>query len=424
MNPLSHLDAMLSEYQSVFKSNNNFKHFQTFVRGLIFTPYRGTMTQIYQSTKPSTTYWTLPKFLSRSQWCIDELTSVLIQQVQKLGSSPVYVYDETKSTNEGCHQYGTHFFKNTRYNRRNKNQSKFHHGHQFGAIGWLCDTPQGVRLFPLAARVMCPGDTQDNSGQVLASICAQVPPGLIIFDRGFNRRKVFEAILSQGHHLLCRAKSNAVFHYIPKHKEPEGPGRPCIYGERVHIPYLRYRELVVNNKTYSVADKVVRTTMCPQPVRLIVRRTKPDPSKPYKYFCLFTSDLRLPIAEAIEHYINRWKIETAFRDAKQNFGFGTYQLRNRESLNRHVQLSFIAASLTQLCWAGTTSNISSDTQKDVPDLDVVLKTLGIHWYKPKYLTRGIMVAFLQHCFLQQYFSASTEAHQNSKKNVKTREHPT
>ncbi len=32
---------------------------------------------------------------------------------------------------------------------------------QFGAIGWLYETPQGVRLFPLVARVMCLGKKQD-----------------------------------------------------------------------------------------------------------------------------------------------------------------------------------------------------------------------------------------------------------------------
>ncbi len=423
MKPLSHLETMLSEYQSVFKYNSNFNHFQTFVQGLISTPYRGTMTQIYQSTKPTSTYWTLPKFLSRSQWCIDELTSILTQQVQKVYSKGVYVYDETKSTNEGRHQYGTHFFRNTRYNKRNKNQSKFHYGHQFGAIGWLCETPDGTRLFPLAARVMCPRKEQDNSLQVLASICANVPPGLIIFDRGFNRRKVFAEILSQGHHLLCRAKSNAVFYYIPKEKKPKGPGRKRIYGDRVHKPYLKYRDFVVDNETYSVTDKVVRTKMCPQPVRLVVIRKKPNPSKPYKYFCMFTSDLQLSVAEVITHYRNRWQIETAFRDVKQEFGFDTYQVRNRVSLNRHVQISFVAASLTQLCWTDTptdtTSNISSDTEEnDVPDLDAVLQTLGIHWYKPKYLTRGLMVAYLRFCFQQKYFSASNDQKQNSKKCLK------
>ena len=67
MRPLFHLDSMLSQYQQVF-NYNNFTHFQTYVKGLIDTPHRGTMTQIYQSTRPSNTYWTLPKFLSRNNW--------------------------------------------------------------------------------------------------------------------------------------------------------------------------------------------------------------------------------------------------------------------------------------------------------------------------------------------------------------------
>ena len=49
---------------------------------------------------------------------------------------------------------------------------------------------------------------------MLKRLCAKMPPGLIVFDRGFNRRKVFEQVLSQGHHLLCRAISNAVFYKI------------------------------------------------------------------------------------------------------------------------------------------------------------------------------------------------------------------
>ncbi|RKU18387.1 hypothetical protein C6501_02875 [Candidatus Poribacteria bacterium] len=68
---------MLSEYQPVFKYKMNFNHFRTYVKGLIRTPHRGTMTQIYLSTKPETTYWSLPKFLDCSKWCVDELTSVL-----------------------------------------------------------------------------------------------------------------------------------------------------------------------------------------------------------------------------------------------------------------------------------------------------------------------------------------------------------
>ena len=119
MNPLLRLDNMLSDYRSLFKYNN-FDHFCSFIKGLINTVHRGTMTQIYLSSEQSKTYWTLPKFLSRSKWSVDELTSLLTRQVQNVLSKGVYVYDETHSTNNGLYQFGTHYFKNTRYNTRNK----------------------------------------------------------------------------------------------------------------------------------------------------------------------------------------------------------------------------------------------------------------------------------------------------------------
>ena len=426
MDPLSRLEDMLSEFRPLFKYNN-FDHFQTFVEGLINTPDRGTMTQVYLSTDPSTRYWCLPKFLSRGVWCVDQVASSLRCQVQRVYGTGVYVYDESYTTTNGTQQVGTHFFRNTRYQKRNKNQSKFHHGHEFGAIGWLAETAEGTRLFPLAARQMDPKSTPANSFAVLKHLCGLMPPGLIIFDRGFNRRKVFTEVLAQGHHLLCRARSNAVFFHIPKQPKHRKKGRPRRYGSRVSLPHLKYRALVVDNQTLSVTDKVVRTKMCAVDVRLVVIRKRPKTSQPYRYFCVFTSDLQRPVEELIRHYRNRWQIETAFRDLKENFGFDSYQLRNPKSLNRFVQLSLLAASLTQLAFRSQTHPSDAETQTDaaVPDLEVsVLLALNRHWYKPKYLTRGLMVAYLQHSLKHQYFSASYDLMQHSKKNPKILEDST
>ena len=425
MDPLSRLEDMLSEFRPLFKYNN-FDHFQTFVEGLINTPDRGTMTEVYLSTEQSTRYWCLPKFLSRGVWCVDQVASSLRCQVQRVYGTGVYVYDESYTTTNGTQQVGTHFFRNTRYQKRNKNQSKFHHGHEFGAIGWLAETAEGTRLFPLAARQMDPKSATANSFAVLKHLCGLMPPGLIIFDRGFNRRKVFTEVLAQGHHLLCRARSNAVFFHIPKQPKPAKKGRPRRYGSRVSLPHLKYRALVVDNQTLSVTDKVVRTKMCAVDVRLVVIRKRPKKSQPYRYFCVFTSDLQLPVEEVIRHYRNRWQIETAFRDLKENFGFDSYQLRNPKSLNRFVQLSLLAASLTQLAFRSQTHPSDAETQTDaaVPDLEAVLLALNRHWYKPKYLTRGLMVAYLQHSLKHQYFSASYDLMQHAKKNPKILEDST
>ena len=420
MDPLFRLDAILSEFRPLFKSNN-FNHFETFVKGLIHTPHRGTMTQIYLSTEQSGTYWSLPKFLSRGIWCVDEVASSLRHQVQTAYPKGVYVYDESHATTDGKAQPGTHFFRNTRYQKRNKNQSKFHYGHEFGAIGWLAETPEGSRLFPLAARMMDPKSEAAKSFSVLKHLCGLMPPGLIIFDRGFNRRKVFTEILSQGHHLLCRAKSNAVFFDIPKRPKHRKRGRPRWYGHRVSIHHLKYRDLIVDGETLSVAEKVVRTKMCAVDVRIVVIRKRPKASQPYRYFCLFTSDLQLCVETVIRHYRNRWQIETAFRDVKENFGFDSYQLRNPKSLNRFVQLSFLAATLTQLAFSGfppTQAPTETNTDAAPLDLETVVLTLNMHWYQPKYLTRGLMVAYLQHCLHQNYFSLSYDPGQNSKKKLK------
>ena len=425
MGPLSCLEDMLSEYRPLFK-HNNFNPFETFVKGLINTPHRGTLTRIYLSTEQSQSYWCLPKFLSRGVWCVDEVTAFLMRQIQTVYGTGVYVYDESHATTDGKKQPGRHHFINTRYQKRNKNESKFHHGHEFGAIGWLAETPEGVRLFPLAVRMMDPKSEATNSFAVLKHLCGLMPPGLIIFDRGFNRRKVFAEVLSEGHHLLCRAKSNAAFFHLPKPPKHRKKGRPRRYGSRVSLPHLKYRDLVVDNQTLSVTDKVVRTRMCAADVRLVVIRKRPKQSKPYRYFCVFTSDLQLSVEEVIRHYRNRWQIETAFRDVKENFGFDSYQLRNPKSLDRFVQLSFLAATLTQLAFSQAATQTSAETHTDETplDLETVLLTLNIHWYQPKYLTRGLRVAYLQRCLQQNYFLASYAPGENSQKKLKNVEDST
>ena len=35
--------------------------------------------------------------------------------------------------------------------------------------------------------------------------------------------------------------------------------------------------------------------MCPVDVRIVVIRKRRKPSQPYRYFCVFTSDRRLPV---------------------------------------------------------------------------------------------------------------------------------
>ena len=301
------------------------------------------------------------------------------------------------------------FFRNFKYQKGRVNQSKFHFGHEFAALGLLCETATQWLLFPVWVRLVVPKTVRDKGDAVLKRIVSKIPAGLIIFDRGFARRKVFETVLAFKHHILCRAKSNAVFYRVPKVPKRRGPGRPKKYGPRLNIRRLRYKVVSIMGKEYQVASQIARTKMCPVDVRIVVIRTKPRQSKPYRYFCVWTTDLTLDIPQIVQYYRRRWEIETAFRDAKQHFGFSGYQVKSRKSINRFLQLSFVAASLTK---PRLIFSIPETTQKLI-SVEQVCEKLGIHWYKPKKLTQGLRVAYLQAQILCRRFSASSEDKTNS-----------
>ena len=394
------LEGIISDFRHLFNSQN-FMLFHAFIFGLIANPGGGTLTRLYQSSPSQTRYWSFVKFLSRGKWNADAVAILLIKRIQQHFKHSVYVYDETKADKTGNAQWGLHFFRNFSYQRRRVNQSKFHFGHEFGALGLLCQTATQWCLFPVWVKLVSPQTIRDKSDAVLKRICSKIPPGLIIFDRGFSRRKVFTTVLAAGHHLLCRAKSNAVFYCLPKVAKRRGPGRPKKYGDRLDIRRLRYKIIEVDAKAHSVASKVVRTKMCDADVRLLIIRRRPKKSKPYQYFCVFTTDVTLEIPQILKYYRQRWLIETAFREvSKQHFGFDAYQVKSRKSINRFVQLSFVAASLTQLIFR------TSDATEKVISVQSVCQRLGIHWYRPGKLTQGLRVAYLRSEITKRLFSAS------------------
>ena len=190
MNLLSCLADILSDFRHLF-NQQNFVLFQAFIFGFIAnrgTP--GTLTELYQASGSKTRYWSFPKFLSRGQWNADAVAALLIRRIQHTWTSWVYVYDETKALKTGACQWGLHFFRNFSYQKHRVNQSKFHYGHEFGALGILCQRfPREWLLFPVWVKLIAPQTLRDKSFAVLKRICSKIAPGLIIFDRGFAPAK-------------------------------------------------------------------------------------------------------------------------------------------------------------------------------------------------------------------------------------------
>jgi len=78
---------------------------------------------------------------------------------------------------------------------------------------------------PIQAQLLDSTALGTSALAAFASIVSMMPAGLIIFDRGFNNRKYFKELLAQGHHLLCRARKNAAFYYLPTQADQPQRGR-------------------------------------------------------------------------------------------------------------------------------------------------------------------------------------------------------
>jgi hypothetical protein len=63
---------------------------------------------------------------------------------------------------------------------------------------------------------------------------------------------------------------------------------------------------------------------------------------------IMCSDLGLTPREIAGLYADRFSIEMTFRELKQHFGLGHYQVRIPRAIESHVQLSAVACCLTQL----------------------------------------------------------------------------
>ena len=97
--------------------------------------------------------------------------------------------------------------------------------------------------------------------------------------------------------------------------------------------YGRVREVVA-------AEQVVmlKTLRCQVRVVWVFRRTQ--------WIALVTTDLTLSVAQIIEFYGARWKIEAGFREIKQEIGSAQTQTRNPDAVTNHLNFCMAATTIT------------------------------------------------------------------------------
>ena len=83
---------------------------------------------------------------------------------------------------------------------------------------------------------------------------------------------------------------------------------------------------------------MLKTLKCPVRVVWVFRKTQ--------WVALFSTDMDLSIEQIIEYYGARWKIESGFKEIKQDIGSSKSQTRNAHAVINHINFSTMAATIT------------------------------------------------------------------------------
>jgi hypothetical protein len=380
MSPSPEWQVLLEPFQPLF-TRPGYRYFCAFVRVLAHLDRRLWVTQVILAGLVDRHFTSFYRFLSHGVWSLAAVRQQVWTLCRPACQSPdgrlFAVVDDTV-----CAKFGPHFaglgWHHDPMNRQHPRQLS--RGHCWVCLAGLAEQARNhfVALFLGAAlyrqKKACAEAKSFATKLALAAALVrelQLLPGqvlVVVADGAYAKRTFVRPVTAAGRQVLSRLRCDAVFYDLPPVRKPGTKGRPRRYGakhkarewaatlQRWHAATL---ELYGRQVRLQWKSRVVLQRTFGVPIRVVAVRWGAGPP-----VFLFATDTRLPALEIIRRYGARFCIETGFRDAKQSFGFSTYQVRRARSIERLVHLCLWAQSLLRLrCWDTLPAPIYGDWRK-------------------------------------------------------------
>lgn len=306
----------------------------------------------------------------------------------EVGERLVFLADGIKAPKEGRKMPGV---KLLHQQSAGNTKPEYIMGHSMQAISLLVHGAAGqVAAVPLVSRIHEGLVFSNRDGSTLldklvalllslTGVCKRRV--LLIADAYYASAKVIQPLLANDHHLLTRAKGNAVAYLPVPVSSSRGKGRPRIYGSKVRLQDLAkegHAFVSAPSPVYGENNVLVRYRVLDlmwRPVGRIVRFVIVHHPQRGTIFLLCT-DLALEPMQILQLYGYRFKIELGFKQAVHVLGAHDYHfwmadmkpirrgdgdqylhrttgvyraaiLRKLKAYHVHVQLGCIAQGLLQ-----------------------------------------------------------------------------
>ena len=346
-----------------------FGYFVDFVVAMIASVGRRTTTTVCRLANRLDHYTNYSRFLSRYRWSVQQVSQSLMNLlIRHLGlwrddqgrQRLCLVVDETIVEKSSKAMFGVAWQRNTHGGLCRGTHIL---GHYWLMMGILLRVGARVFCFPLGFRLYrqkkrCPKDEYRSPTELTKSLLQslQWPQDddimrTVIGDSAFASKDLLRWCAKNGFFLITRGRIDAQVHDLYVHQPKPLRGRPRKYGAKLCLRSFAEDESNFNQTIYLYQDRaearigslVGLHRACGLPIRFVIVRCKAKDD-----VVLMSTDLSLTPREITKLYADRFAIEMTFRELKQDFGMGHYQVRVPKAMLRHVHLSGIACCITQL----------------------------------------------------------------------------
>lgn len=191
--------------------------------------------------------------------------------------------------------------------------------------------------------------------KMLCSVAAHFShlPVLVVTDSWFGNDGLLRPLNKSAFKfdLLSRLRSNITLYDLPPQRPSHQRGRSRKYGAKlgaVSALAACYREQAQTLSVFLYGKQrkvlayeqvaMLKNLRCPARVVWVFRKTR--------WVAFFTTDLTLSVQQIIEYYGARWKIESGFKEIKQEIGSARSQTRNAHAVINHLNFCMMAATVT------------------------------------------------------------------------------
>jgi hypothetical protein len=330
------IQKLLSCFSEVF-SRPSFKIFSSFIIGFIQLGKETHTSSMVQSLSFSFLHRSLSsftRFLGQNVWAVEEVAETALEQFFhtlriKAHSVLFLIVDDTICQKSGKKIPGCAW-------HRDHAQKAYVFGHQWVLFALLYKD----FLLPLRAKLYHPKGTKGCGPfqtkitmvkKMLQTFRLPIPCKVyLLADSWYWAKELAQLCRKYGYHMISQLKTSSVV---------------FMNGEKTKLTTLSnirsaYREVSVfvygKNKTLKIARFVGIIQGLGKVAVVIVKEKRKKTSY------LVSTNLHLSALDIIKYYAKRWKIEQMIKDLKQRLGFGHYQVRNPQAIQRHVAIVLLS----------------------------------------------------------------------------------